>query len=118
MSEAILHFTDEAVEHIKKSLTRFPNGGFRLSIKKTGCSGYKYEPEIRAEPKVNDVEFITEQGLRIFVDPACVNVVKGTKVKLTAKGLGQKLLTFDNPNVIGECGCGESFHLQEDSNSR
>ncbi len=114
MSEAILHFTDEAVEHIKKSLTRFPNGGFRLSIKKTGCSGYKYVPEILADPKANDVEFSAEHGLRIFIDPTCVNMVKGTLVKLTAKGLGQKLLTFDNPNVTGECGCGESFHLQED----
>jgi iron-sulfur cluster assembly protein len=115
MSEALLNFTDRAVEHIKKSLTRFPDGGFRLAIKKTGCSGYQYVPEISREPKVNDVEFITEQGLRIFVDPACVNVVKGTLVDLAVKGLGQKQLTFNNPNVTGECGCGESFHLQEDA---
>ena len=73
MSEAILHFTDEAVEHIKKSLTRFPNGGFRLSIKKTGCSGYKYVPEILADPKANDVEFSAEHGFGFLsIQPALI----------------------------------------------
>ncbi len=115
MSEIILQFTDKALEHIKKSLARFNNGGFRLSVKKTGCSGYKYIPEILAEPKANDFEFTTEQGLRVFVDSAWLKVVKGTRVDLKDKGFGQKQLVFDNPNVAGECGCGESFHLPEDN---
>lgn len=114
MSEAILQFTDKAVEHIKKSLSRFQNGGFRLSIKKTGCSGYKYIPEVVSEPRDNDVQFSAPQGFLVFVDSACVNVIKGTLVDLVAKGLGQKQLMFNNPNVTGECGCGESFHLPED----
>lgn len=113
-SPAILQFTDKAIEHINKSLIRFPRGGFRLSIKKTGCSGYKYIPEVTAEPKANDLEFIAEQGLKVFIDAACVKVVAGTVVDLVSKGLGQKQLVFNNPNVSGECGCGESFHLPED----
>lgn len=115
MSEIILQFTDKAVEHIKKSLSRFNGGGFRLSVKKTGCSGYKYIPELLAAPKSNDVEFTTEHGLRVFVDSAWINVVKGTQVDLKDKGFGQKQLVFNNPNVAGECGCGESFHLPEDN---
>lgn len=114
MKELILHFSDAAVAHINKSLTRFPNGGFRLSIKKTGCSGYKYVPEVVPEGKPGDVEFITKQGLKVFIDAKCVAVITGTLVDLVAKSLGQKQLVFNNPNVTGECGCGESFHLPED----
>lgn len=115
MSGVILQFTEKAIEHIKKSLVRFNNAGFRLSVKKTGCSGYKYLPEILAEPKANDIEFTTEQGLRVFVDSAWVKVIQGTQVDLKDKGFGQKLLVFNNPNVTGECGCGESFHLPEEN---
>jgi iron-sulfur cluster assembly accessory protein len=115
MSEAILTFTDKAIEHINKSLIRFPQGGFRLTVKKTGCSGYMYKPEIIAEPKANDLQFIAEHGLKVFIDPACLAMIKGTRVDLVAKGLGQKQLVFHNPNAAGACGCGESFHLPEDT---
>lgn len=114
MSETILRFTDKAIEHIKKALIRHPHGGFRLSTKKAGCTGYKYIPEILAAPKPGDEQFTTEQGLKVFIDPACVNAIKGTVVDLVSKGLGQKQLTFTNPNAVSECGCGESFNLKED----
>lgn len=115
MSESILNFTAAAVEHINKALTRYPQGGFRLSVKKAGCTGNKYIPEIAAEPKPGDEEFITEQGLRVFIDSSSLTAVKGTIVDIVNKGLGQKQLVFKNPNAVSECGCGESFHLKEDA---
>lgn len=111
MSENILQFTDKAVEHIKKSLSRFPKGGFRLTVKKTGCSGYKYVPEVVPEPKEGDIQFKSSQDLIVFLDPAWLEVLKGVQVDLVSKSLGQKQLVFYNPNVTGECGCGESFNL-------
>lgn len=111
MNENILHFTDKAVEHIKKSLARFPKGGFRLTVKKTGCSGYKYVPEVVPEPKAGDIQFKSSQDLIVYLDPMWVDVLKGTEVDLVSKSLGQKQLVFHNPNVAGECGCGESFNL-------
>lgn len=112
MSEPILHFTEKAVEHIKKSLVRYPNGGFRLMTKKAGCTGNKYIPEIVRERKPGDVAWTTEQGLHVFVDAACVDAIRGTRVDLVSKSLGQKQLVFTNPNAAGECGCGESFYLE------
>lgn len=113
MNETILHFTDPAVEHIKKSLARFPEGGFRLSVKKTGCSGHKYFPELVAARKAGDIQVIISQGLVVFIDPTCVEMIRGTIVDYAAKGLGQKQLTFNNPNITGACGCGESFYYQK-----
>lgn len=114
MSESILQFTDSAVEHIKKTLVRFPEGGFRLSVKKTGCSGHKYLPAVVAGPEEGDIQLTTPQGLLVFVDPKCVDMVRGTLVDYVTKSLGQKQLTFNNPNTTGACGCGESFHWQQD----
>lgn len=114
MKEQILSFSPAAIEHINKALTRFPQGGFRLSIKKAGCTGNKYIPKIVAQPEPGDEEFVTEQGLKVFIDPASIAAIKGTKVDIINKSLGQKQLTFINPNAVGECGCGESFHLKED----
>lgn len=116
MSEIILHFTDKAVEHINKALTRYPQGGFRLSVKKAGCTGNKYIPEIVAAAQPGDIEFKTPQGLLVFVEPRSIAAVRGTTVDLVQKGLGQRQLVFINPNAVGECGCGESFHLREDEN--
>lgn len=114
MREQILSFTAAAIEHINKALTRYPEGGFRLSIKKAGCTGNKYMPEIMARKKPGDEEFITEEGLKVFIDPDSMAAIKGTKVDIANKSLGQKQLIFINPNAVGECGCGESFHLKED----
>ncbi len=116
--EPILRFTTKAIEHINKSLIKFPDGGFRLSIKKTGCSGYQYLPEIMPAPRPGDVEFTAEQGLRVFVDSKFVKAIQGTVVDLVKKSLGQQQLVFSNPNTDGECGCGESVHFSEDPNGQ
>lgn len=114
MNKCPLSFTAPALEHINKSLSRFPQGGFRLSIKKTGCSGYQYLPEIMRERKPGDLEFVTELGLKVFIDPFAAQWLKDTVVGLESKTLGQKQLVFNNPNARGMCGCGESFHLADE----
>ena len=114
MSEQILRFTEKAIEHINKSLKKYPNGGFRLSVKKAGCTGNKYIPEMVSEPQAGDEELITPEGLKVFIDRACITAIKGTLVDLEKKGLGQNQLVFINPNAVSECGCGESFYLPED----
>lgn len=117
-NEAIINFTAKAIEHINKSLVKLPKGGFRLSIKKTGCSGYKYLPEILAAPKPGDIEFITAEGLRVFVDAKFLRVLQGTTVDVERKSLGQLQLIFKSLHVDSSCGCGESVHFTEDPNAQ
>ncbi len=116
--EPVLSFTAKAIEHINKSLVKLPQGGFRLSIKKTGCSGWQYLPEILREPKSGDIEYITAEGLRVFVDSKFLRVLQGTVVDIEKKMLGQQQLTFKNPHVDSACGCGESVHFTEDPNAQ
>jgi iron-sulfur cluster assembly accessory protein len=111
MKENLICFTDKAIEHVHKSLNRFPEGGFRISIKKAGCSGYKYAPEVVAQPQPDDIVYEAEGGIRVFIDSRWIQVIEGVLVDLIDKGLGQKQLVFINPNVSRECGCRESFSL-------
>ena len=111
----LITITDEAAEHIKKMVEKQKNSiGFRLSIKKTGCSGFAYVPAIIDKVLETDFHFVTEQGLAVYVDPACENFVKDLRIDYVMEsglGLKQKRLVFINPNEKNRCGCGESFTI-------
>lgn len=109
-------FTDAAVSHIQKMLEQNPQGiGFRLSIKKTGCSGFAYVPDI-VEKEVNgDIHFAVQHDLQVFVDPESLQYLADLLVDYVVEegqGLKQKRLTFTNPKEKGRCGCGESFTIE------
>ena len=114
MKEEIIKLTDAAAGHIQKIIKQRGSGiGFRISVKETGCSGYMYQPEIVDDVKPSDLSIDAPQGLLVFVDPECVKIIKGTTLDYVQKSLGQQQLLFNNPNVVSECGCGESFNLKE-----
>ncbi|MEO8401301.1 MAG: iron-sulfur cluster assembly accessory protein [Gammaproteobacteria bacterium] len=111
---SIITFTDAAAGHIKNLLVKDSKGiGFRLSIKKTGCSGYSYVPAIIEQMNEDDIHFVAQSGLHVYVDPECVSFVKDLVIDYVADnvGLKQKRLVFLNPNEKNRCGCGESFTL-------
>ncbi|MFC6942993.1 HesB/IscA family protein [Salinirubellus sp. GCM10025818] len=81
--------------------------GLRLFVQQGGCAGLSYGMRFDAEPEEDDT--ITEHhGLRIFVDPASLNYVGGSVLDFDG-GLQGAGFHVENPNVVSECGCGESF---------
>lgn len=111
----IISITDAAAEHILKIMEQTTNAmGFRLSLKKTGCSGYAYVPDVIKQEQVNnnDFHFVAQHNLQVYVDSAHEEFLKGTVIDYVADtnvGLKQKRLVFINPNEKNRCGCGESF---------
>jgi len=51
-----------------------------------------------------------DQGVKVFVDPDSLPLIKGTTVDFVKQGLNEAF-RFHNPNIKGECGCGESFNV-------
>lgn len=112
----IIELTEAAYKHLKSLINkRKKKGQFRLSVKKTGCSGYMYQLEIVERPQETDLSLKTMLGLTILIDVHSVPFLKGTIVDYVKKDFGQYQLHFNNPNAIGACGCGESFYLREES---
>jgi iron-sulfur cluster assembly accessory protein len=109
----MIHLTDAAITHLQKLVAKQQAQGFRLSVKASGCNGYRYHAEIIQAINPADIEVPTTQGLRVLVDATCVEMIRGTTIDYVTKGLGQSQLQFINPNVVGECGCGESFNIKE-----
>ena len=81
--------------------------GLRLSIKKTGCSGFAYVVNYAEDIGSGDVVF-EDRGVKVVVDPESLKYIDGTVVDFVKQGLNEAF-RFLNPNIKGECGCGESF---------
>ena len=100
-----------ALAHVKAALTKRGHGiGLRLSVTKTGCSGYGYVVDFIDEVNECDRAFPLEDDLVVAVDGAYFSLLKGTKIDYTRKGLNE-IFVYENPNQTGECGCGESFSV-------
>lgn len=102
--------TDAAAERVRTYLENRGSGlGLRLGVKKTGCSGFAYVVNYADEINADD-EVFKDRGIRIIVDRSSLSLIDGTVVDFVQSGLNQAF-QFRNPNVKGECGCGESFSI-------
>lgn len=110
-----LTVTPAASEYIQKMLAKEPGKTFRLSVKKTGCSGYSYLPALVESIQSTDQVIELENGVKVYVDTAWLDLLQGVQMDYVEEGktgLKQKRLVFNNPNESSRCGCGESFHIE------
>lgn len=109
----LLTVTEKAQDYIGKLLQAKAEEVFRLTIKKTGCSGYAYQPEFAAA-RADDTPVLLGNGVTIYIDSTWLHLLQGITMDYIEEdkmGLKQKRLIFVNPNESGRCGCGESFHV-------
>ena len=103
-----ISLTPSAAERVRHHLASRGHGlGLRLSIKTTGCSGFRYVIDFADAAAPDDLVF-EDQGVKVYVDPASLPMLDGTRVDFVRQGLNESF-RFTNPNVKAECGCGESF---------
>ena len=97
-----------ALERVRGYIADTPGAvGLRFGVRRTGCSGWGYSVDLAREVGEGDTVF-EQHGVRIHVDADSLPLVDGTEIDFLKNGLGEQFV-FRNPNVAGECGCGESF---------
>ena len=97
----------EAISLLESEEMDIDVAGLRLFVQQGGCAGLSYGMRFEYEPDEDDT--VTEHhGLRVFVDPASLNYVEGSVLDYEG-GLQGAGFHVENPNVVSECGCGESF---------
>ena len=102
-----------ALERIRGYLAADPSAlGLRFGVRRTGCSGWGYLAELAKDRRADDT-VLEQDGVRIYVDADSLALVEGTRIDFLKAGLNEQF-TFANPNVAGECGCGESFTTDAD----
>jgi iron-sulfur cluster assembly protein len=105
-----ISLTEPAATHIKGQLgARGKGQGIKVGVRTTGCSGMAYVLEFVDEIDQEDQMF-EGFGAKIFIDPKSLVYIDGTQLDYVKEGLNEGL-EFNNPNVTGECGCGESFQV-------
>lgn len=103
-----ISLTTPAAQRVKSFLQNRGRGlGLRLGVKATGCSGYAYIVNYADEIRDGDLVF-ENQGVKVIVDKDSLKFVDGTEIDFVKDGLNEAF-KFRNPNIKGECGCGESF---------
>ena len=102
--------TKPAAERVRNFLQARGEGiGLRVGVKKTGCNGFAYVINYADSIEESDVVF-EQRGVRVVVDQDSLALIDGTEVDFVKDGLNEAF-RFRNPNVTGECGCGESFSV-------
>lgn len=103
-----ISMTQAAADRVRSFLHNRGKGiGLRVGVKTTGCSGLAYVLEF--VDTLNDDDQVFEQDdLKLIVDGKSLVYIDGTQLDFVKEGLNEGF-QFNNPNVNGECGCGESF---------
>ena len=103
--------THAAIVHLQKKIAERGRGmGMYLTLKKSGCAGYRYDVSyVDSVPDNVDITSLTDD-LSLFVDLAVMDKLKGTQIDYVTQGL-QKMFVFRNPQQKHACGCGESVEF-------
>ena len=105
-----ISLTDAAADRVRSFLEKGDSRlGLRLGVTETGCSGYSYVINYAEEIRDDDVVF-EDKGVKVVVDAQALELIDGTEVDFIKSGLNEAF-SFRNPNIKGECGCGESFNV-------
>ncbi|NIG62251.1 MAG: iron-sulfur cluster assembly protein IscA [Serratia symbiotica] len=102
--------SDSAAQRVQTFIDKRGKGlGLRLAVRTSGCSGMAYVLEFIDEINDDDI-FFEEKGVKVFIDGKSLVYLDGTELDFVKEGLNEGF-KFNNPNVSGKCGCGESFNV-------
>ena len=104
--------TDKAVRYFEAKLAAAPGKVVRLSTEKSGCTGYAYVLDLADSPEGDDQVLQCSDKLTLAVAQDALALLRGTEIDLVTEGVNQ-VIKYRNPNVVAECGCGESFSVSE-----
>lgn len=106
---AALVLTKAAVDRVRALLAAKKDDviGLRVGVKQRGCNGLTYVLDYATEKGKLDAE-VQQDGVKIFIDSKAQLTLLGTEMDFVETQLSSEFV-FNNPNVKGTCGCGESF---------
>ncbi len=104
--------TPAASRHFRDQCRQSHEAGIFLSLKESGCTGYKYVLELVAVQPEASLAVALEDDIVLYIDAKAVPALQGMVIDYVRNGLNHEL-QFQNPNADEYCGCGESFSIRE-----
>jgi iron-sulfur cluster assembly protein len=89
-----------------------PTEAIRIGLRGGGCDGFSYVFEWADKPagKHDHVLEFESGSVRLFIDKKSMLYLRGTTLNFVTGLMGHGF-KFENPNVKGSCGCGESVQF-------
>ncbi len=117
-STKLITIKPAAAKHIKHYMEKNHAPGLFLHVKKSGCSGFKYNPQPATQNDLDNPEnkIFTEGEACVVVTKEDLPKLAGIKIDYVTENLGWKLV-YINPKAENLCGCGESFSLKQEQKS-
>lgn len=109
-SDPAVTLTESALKHFEAALAGKADKLVRLSTKSSGCSGYAYVLDVVDGAENDDLVLQPGSGVKLAVASDALELLRGTEIDMVEEGVN-RVVKFNNPNVVGECGCGESFSV-------
>ncbi len=108
----VINLTERAAERVRDLIAgnERPLTGVRVGVKNAGCAGMAYTLDPVETPDPTD-DVVNEHGVSVYVDPKAVLFLLGATMDYEATKL-RSGFTFQNPNEVSSCGCGESVELK------
>jgi iron-sulfur cluster assembly protein len=114
--EGEFQITDAAAVQIRKQIEKRkaegkPTEAIRIGLRGGGCDGFSYVFEWADKPAgKHDHVLELGAGIRVFIDKKSMLYLRGTTLNFVTGLMGHGF-KFENPNVKGSCGCGESVQF-------
>ncbi|KAG8530939.1 uncharacterized protein KY384_004296 [Bacidia gigantensis] len=111
--KAAMNLTPNAILQLRNLLDQPEPRLIRVGVKNRGCSGLAYNLEYVEKPGAFD-ETVEQDGVRVLVDSKALFSIIGSEMDWVEDKLEQRFV-FRNPNIKEQCGCGESFMVENSS---
>lgn len=109
-SSSIISMTENAIKYFESRLKNESGNLIRLSTKQSGCTGYAYVLDSVDAIQDGDEVVDVNDNIKIAIAPNALELVRNTEIDYVKEGING-IVKFNNPNVVNECGCGESFSV-------
>jgi iron-sulfur cluster insertion protein len=108
----VIAVTDAAARKARQLAAREgrPDASLRVRVTAGGCSGFSYKLSFEDDAASDDFVATAPDGFRVLIDPRSAPIVQGSTLDFDAALIGGGL-KMRNPQVTGECACGESFSV-------
>ncbi|XP_052775802.1 iron-sulfur cluster assembly 1 homolog, mitochondrial-like [Mya arenaria] len=109
-TKAPLVLTQSAVAKVKELMHQKPETMcLKIGVKTRGCNGLTYTLDYCDKTGKFD-EVVEQEGAKIVIDAKAQLTLLGTEMDYVEDKLAAEFV-FNNPNIKGTCGCGESFNV-------